>query len=87
MRLWKCKHSGILCTFSVTNENCFFLVVTKMSVDELHQLNGQLLMQIQSECFFTAIWGQVVQHSRLNEGLVQSGESLENVFREKHLNS
>lgn len=89
LRLWKSKHSGILFTFSVTNENCFFLVVTKMSVDELHQLNGQLLMQIQSEWlfFFTAIWGQVVQHSRLNEGLVQSGESLENVFREKHLNS
>lgn len=29
-----------------------FLLVTKMSVDELHQLNAQLLLQIQSKCFY-----------------------------------
>lgn len=28
-----------------------FLLVTKMSVDELHQLNAQLLLQIQSKWF------------------------------------
>lgn len=29
----------------------FLLLVIKMSVDELHQLNDQLLMHIQSKCF------------------------------------
>lgn len=29
---------------------CLFVLVTGMSVDELHQLNAQLLMQIQSKC-------------------------------------
>lgn len=28
-----------------------FFLVTKMSVEDLHQLNTQLLIQIQSKCF------------------------------------
>lgn len=33
-----------------------FLLVTKMSVDELHQLSAQLLLQIQSKWFLLISW-------------------------------
>lgn len=33
-----------------------FLLVTEMSVDELHQLNAQLLLQIQSKWFLLISW-------------------------------
>lgn len=46
--------SQMLCTFSVTNEN-FFFIVTKMNVEELHHLNAQLLIQIQSKCFLLTL--------------------------------
>ncbi len=63
--LWNCdsavtesERSWMLCKFSARSliqTVCFFLLVTKMSVDELHQLNGQLLMQIQSKCFLLTV--------------------------------
>ena len=41
----------LLCTsYTLLIKTLSFLLVTKMSVDELHQLNGQLLKQIQSKC-------------------------------------
>lgn len=48
-----------------SNISVSLLLVTKMSVDELHQLNTELLMQIQSKCyflfFFCVKWGKAAK--------------------------